>query len=49
MAQKVSTQEIERLKKQKVKKNETVDTIDEIDRGFGRVFSIIGKFLKENF
>ena len=49
MKQKVSTQEIERLKKQKVEKNETVDTVDAIDRVLGRVLSKIGKYLTENF
>lgn len=45
MAEKVSSQEIERLKKQRVHKNDFVDGVDAVDRGFGRIFSRIGKFL----
>lgn len=49
MAQKVSSAEIERLKKQKVEKNEFVDGVDAVDRCFGRVFSSIGKFIAETW
>lgn len=49
MAQKVSVWEIERLQKQKVEKNELVDSIDAIDRCTGRTLSTLGKWISENF
>ena len=49
MAEKVSTKEIERLQKQKVEKNEFVDSVDAVDRGTGRILSTLGKWIKEGF
>lgn len=49
MAQKVSNEEIQRLQKQQVQDNGIIDPLDKLDRGFGRVFSKIGKFITENW
>lgn len=49
MAQKVSTQEIDRLKNQKFEKNEFVDGVDGFDRATGRILSSLGKFISKSF
>ena len=49
MAQKVSSAEIERLKRQKVEENKFVDGVDAVDRSTGRILSSIGKFIAENW
>lgn len=47
--EKVDPKKIAKLRTQEVEKNGIVDPVDAIDRGFGRVFSKIGKFFAENF
>lgn len=49
MAERIKIDKINELKKQKIKQNETVDTIDAVDKGLGRVFSKIGKYFVEDF
>ena len=49
MAERVNNDKINELRGQNIKKNDTVDSIDAVDRGFGRVFSKIGKYFVEDF
>lgn len=49
MAERVNIDKINKLKEQKIKKDETVDAIDAVDRSFGRVFSKIGKYFSDDF
>lgn len=49
MAERVNVDKIDKLKNQRIKKKDTVDSIDAVDRGFGRVFSKIGKYFAEDF
>lgn len=49
MAERVNVDKIDKLKNQRIKKNDTVDSIDAVDRGLGRVFSKIGKYFVEDF
>lgn len=46
--EKVSFDEIQKLKKQKVEDNGPVDSIDAFDRATGRILSKLGKFFSEN-
>ncbi len=45
---KVSSADIKKLQGQNVKTNKSRDAVDAFDRGFGRVFSKIGKFFDPN-
>lgn len=49
MAERVNVDKIDKLRNQRIKKNDAVDSIDAVDRGFGRVFSKIGKYFVEDF
>lgn len=46
---KVDPEEIKKLQGQKVKTNETRDTVDAVDRGTGRILSKIGKYFANDF
>lgn len=45
----VNIKKVDRLRNQTIEQNETVNTIDAVDKGFGRVFSKIGKYFSEDF
>lgn len=49
MDEKVSFEKIDKLKNQKVEENKALDGVDALDKGFGRLFSKIGKFIEENW
>ncbi len=49
MDEKVSFEKIDKLKKQEVEENKALDGVDALDKGCGRLFSKIGKFIEENW
>ena len=46
---KVDPAEIKKLRGRNIKSNEFRDIVDSADRGFGRIFSKIGKYFAEDF
>lgn len=49
MEEKVSFEEVAKLQKQEVEKNDFVDGVDNVDKASGRIFSRIGKYIEENW
>lgn len=49
MEERVNINKVKKLREQRIKKNETVDTIDALDKGAGRIFSKIGKYFLKDF
>jgi len=49
MDEKVPLETIDKLKKQTVEENKALDGVDALDKGCGRLFSKIGRYIVENW